>query len=264
MAHNLLITQSDIVSDLQKIGVQKGMTLMVHSSLKSLGGWVCGGAEAVVLALQEAIGQEGTLVMPAFTANNTDPAMWSRPPVPTAWWPKIREQMPPFRPDMSVTRAMGAIPECFRKQNGTLRSNHPVSSFIARGKYAKIITKQQTLGNCFGEDSPLGKLYQLETYVLLIGVGYDNNTSLHLCEAKANYKSKYTIKQGSAILENGQRKWVVYEEIDWNSDDFVSIGKAFETTTNQVKIGNIAQAETRLMSQASLVDFGVQWMENNR
>lgn len=56
--------KSFIVNALRKNGVQEGMCLEVHSSLKSFG-YVEGGAETVISALKESVGSEGTIFMPA-------------------------------------------------------------------------------------------------------------------------------------------------------------------------------------------------------
>ena len=53
------ITINDISDDLAALGVRKGMTLLVHSSLKSVGGWIVGGPEAVILALEDVLGKKG-------------------------------------------------------------------------------------------------------------------------------------------------------------------------------------------------------------
>ena len=76
------VTAQSLAADLAALGVQPGMVLVVHSSLKSLG-WVNGGPVAVILALEEVLGSAGTLVMPTHTSDNSDPANWVNPPVPS-------------------------------------------------------------------------------------------------------------------------------------------------------------------------------------
>jgi aminoglycoside 3-N-acetyltransferase len=78
-------TVDSLAAELGELGVEPGMVLLVHSSLSHLG-WVAGGAQAVVLALLEVVGPDGTLVMPTHSYL-TDPATWYDPAVPEAWWP---------------------------------------------------------------------------------------------------------------------------------------------------------------------------------
>ena len=150
-------TIESLTRDLAALGVQPGMTLLVHSSLSALG-WVSGGALAVVLALREALGPAGTLVMPTHSGDLTDPADWRNPPVPEVWWPIIRETMPPFDPTLTPTRGMGAIPDCFRAGRDVLRSGHPQGSFAAQGRWAVRITAGHELTSDFGDRSPLARL----------------------------------------------------------------------------------------------------------
>ncbi|MEN6476456.1 MAG: AAC(3) family N-acetyltransferase, partial [Rectinema sp.] len=99
-------TVKSLASDLAALGVERGSTLLVHSSLRSLG-WTAGGAHAVILALENAIGSEGTLVMPTHSGDLSDPADWQHPPVPESWWSVIREEMPAYDRALSTTRGMG-------------------------------------------------------------------------------------------------------------------------------------------------------------
>ena len=55
-----------IVEDLNKLGINKGDKVLIHSSYKSLGG-VEGGPDTLFDALQEAVGEDGILMFPTFT-----------------------------------------------------------------------------------------------------------------------------------------------------------------------------------------------------
>src|SRR5512143_4030923 len=121
-------TRASLAADLLALGVAPGMTLLAHSSLSALG-WVAGGPVAVIQALMDVVTPYGTLVMPTFTSDNSDPAMWGHPPVPAAWVPVIREHTPAFEAAITPTRMMGRIAELFRTWPGALRSDHPQSSF---------------------------------------------------------------------------------------------------------------------------------------
>ncbi|MNB79889.1 SPBc2 prophage-derived aminoglycoside N(3')-acetyltransferase-like protein YokD [compost metagenome] len=259
-----LITVSTLAEDFRRLGVQEGMTVLLHSSFKSLGEWVAGGPAAVILALEEALGEEGTLVMPTHSTDLTDPSGWSNPPVPEAWWETIRAEMPPYDPDLTMPRAMGVIPECFRKQSGVKRSAHPLYSFAARGMYAEAVTAGHELAYGLGEHSPLGRLYELDAMVLLLGVGHGNNTSMHLSEHRAAYSGRREITAGAPVSEDGIRRWALFPDLEWNSDDFPGIGEDYERETGGVKHGSIAAAPARLMSQRGIVDYAVRWMERYR
>ena len=78
-------TRQSLADDLRALGVEAGMTLIMHSSLKSLG-WVCGGPVAVIQALMDVVTASGTIVVPTQTSDYSDPALWQHPPVPQSWW----------------------------------------------------------------------------------------------------------------------------------------------------------------------------------
>ena len=253
-------TIHSLVQDFQNLGVRDGMTLIVHSSLKSLG-WVCGGEVAVVEALMKAVGKEGTIVMPTQSAQLSEPFYWENPPVPEEWWDTIRKEMPAYDPKTTPTFGMGRVVECFRHYEGVVRSNHPMASFAAWGKQRDAIIQGQPLSFSLGEQSPLQKLYDADAFILLIGVGYENNTSLHLAEYYAD--SCFTYQQGSPIIENGKRVWKEYEEYIYDVEYFPVIGKAFEQT-HSISIGQVGQAECRLIRQKELVDFATEMLKRRK
>ncbi|MFX3632324.1 MAG: aminoglycoside N(3)-acetyltransferase [Candidatus Pristimantibacillus sp.] len=258
------VTVSSLTSELGDCGIVKGMNIIVHASFKSLECWVVGGVAAVIQALEEVIGDEGTLVMPTHSSELSDPASWMNPPVPESWWNTIREEMPAYDKSLTPTNAMGVIAENFRKQEGALRSDHPQLSFAARGPEAAFITDNHSLADGLGECSPLARMYDRNGWVLLIGVDYDKNTSLHLSEHRAAYAGKQRVKYGAPCMVDEYREWIEFEDINYSTEDFIQIGQSFEQSTELVQISKIGNAVVRLMPQRQLVDYGVRWIESNR
>ena len=257
-----IILKQDLLEGLQSIGVKKGHNIMVHTSLSSFG-YVCGGAQVIIEGLLESVGEEGTIMMPTQSWKNLDPAYGVHWEAPEEWWPFIREHWPAYDKEITPTNTMGAVAEMFRKWPGTLRSDHPARSVAAYGKNAKYLVSDHDLSDIFGETSPLAKLYELEGYVLLLGTGYDKNTSLHLADARANYPSKHMEENSSAIMVDGKREWVTYSTLYVDGEDFNEIGEAFEKVMTVHKI-NLGNAQLRFMKQRELVDFAICWIEQYR
>lgn len=258
------VTIETLKKDFFNIGLREGMTVLLHSSLSSMG-WVCGGAHAVILALEDVLGASGTLVMPAHSGDLSDPDNWGNPAVPESWWETIKSNMPSFDCDLTPTRGVGVIPEVFRKQKGVLRSSHPQVSFTAWGKNAEFITSGHSLEFGCGECSPLARIYDLDGYVLLLGVDHSSNTSIHLAEARSDYSGKTTILSGAPLTENQMRKWVEFKDYKDFSDDFAKLGKAFvKANSPNVSIADIGNAKSQFFKQKDLVDFAVGWIEKNR
>lgn len=258
------VTIETLKKDFFGIGLREGMTILLHSSLSSIG-WVCGGAPAVILALEDVLGENGTLVMPAHSGDLSDPGNWGNPAVPEAWWETIRHTMPPFDCDMTPTRGVGVIPEVFRKQKGVLRSFHPQVSFTARGKNAKFITSGHCLEFGCGEGSPLKKIYDLDGQILLLGVDHSSNTSIHLAEAMADYPGKKIVLSSAPLTEEQIRKWLEFKDYKDYTDDFAKLGRDFvKAKRHCINIDNIGNAKSQFFKQKDLVDFAVGWLEKNR
>ncbi|MCX7772610.1 MAG: AAC(3) family N-acetyltransferase [Clostridia bacterium] len=256
-----ILTKEDLISQFKACGVDKGQTLFVHTSLKSLG-FVVGGSETVIRALLEIVGEEGTLMMPSQTWKNLDPSTGVHWEEPEEWWPIIRENWPAYDKKVTPAIGMGVVAEMFAKWPGVFRSDHPARSVAAVGKHAEYLTKDHDLSNIFGEGSPVDKLYKLDGYILLIGVGHNKNTSLHLAEMRANFTKK-TVNESSAIMVNGKREWVTYPTIWVDDEDFVEIGTDYEKENN-VPIHKVGDAQVRFIRQRPFVDYAVKWMEKHR
>ncbi|MBU0629576.1 MAG: AAC(3) family N-acetyltransferase, partial [Candidatus Margulisbacteria bacterium] len=155
------LTREMLVDGLRELGVKKGSVLLVHSSLSRLG-FVQGGAKAVIEALLEVLGPEGTLAMPAF-----------------GWSP---EQGGVFDCRRSPSR-LGEISETFRRRSGVLRSCHPTHSIAAFGPQAAfLVGEHQKSKTPFDRFSPYQKLMELSGDILCLGVSIRYITFYHVYE----------------------------------------------------------------------------------
>jgi len=180
------VTGQEILAGLRDVGLGAGDVVMVHSSLSSLG-YVAGGADAVIDALLEAVGAQGTVVVPAFT------------------WGRFHQEHG-FTFDVagaSVADEVGVIPETFRQRPGAMRSRHVCHSVAAIGPHAR-----QVMGagvRSFGPGSSFDALHQLNARVLLLGVGFTACTALHMVEEyrQVPYRSYRDFGDCRVLLPDG-------------------------------------------------------------
>ena len=251
-----------LAEQLRACGLAEGQTVLVHMAMSKLG-WVIGGAEAVILGLLAAVGPSGTIMMVTYSNNNADPAGGQHPAVPEAWWQTIRDHTPGYNPLTTPSRGLGVVPELLRTWPEARRSAHPAFSLAAVGPQAEYLTAGHALEEDSGDRSPLGKLYELDGHVLLLGVDHRDNSSLHLAEFRADFPGKRSLRIGSAVLVDGRRQWVEYQTLVTDSDDFGELGEAFDRAHNIV-VRQLNAAPVRFFRQRSLVDFAVAWMEQHR
>lgn len=252
-----ICTRESLSRDLHKLGLKKGMTILVHSSLSSLG-WVNGGPVTVIQALMDIVTVEGAIVMPTQSVDLSDPSSWNSPPVPEKWWKEIRETMQAYHPRYTPTSYMGRIVDVFLTFPEVKRSNHPNYSFAGWGNNRDLIINNHELNFGLGDLSPLGRLYALNNvYVLLLGVGYTSCTAFHLAEYRIPHQKNVT--QSAPILEENKKVWKTYQEIEFRGELFIYLGKSFEDETfvNQNKVGS---ADARLFQMKKAVDYAQDWL----
>lgn len=161
----ITFSRSDLIRDVRAAGVEAGDVLVVHSSLRRVG-WIDGGPREMVRALEEVLTEEGTLVMPTFSFNMT------------GW------DMPPFDPWRTSSR-VGLLTEVFWRSPGVPRSCHPTHSVAAWGALARRLTGGPIDYEPLGVGSPLDRAREAGAKILLLGVGQDRNSTVHLAESIA-------------------------------------------------------------------------------
>ncbi len=152
--------QHDLADQLRQLGISFGDSLVVHSSLRSIGK-VDGGAEAIVQSLLDVVGDRGTILVPTYTYFTT--------------------RFDPFT-EPSLT---GWLTETIRHWPGAHRSWHPTHSATAIGADAAELVEGHHLRAACGFDSPLDRMAARNCWVLLIGVGHNTNSTIHVGEVHA-------------------------------------------------------------------------------
>jgi aminoglycoside 3-N-acetyltransferase len=251
------VTERMLRRDLTAIGVEAGSSLVVHSSLSAIG-WVLGGAPAVVRALLDTVGSDGNLAMPAATPHCADPATWREPRVPEDWIDEVRRNMPPF--DVKTTpTTMGAIPETFRNWPGTIRSQHPLESVCVNGPRAEELTRDHPVAFSEGPGSPFARLYDLDSRILLLGVGFNRCTALHFAESLMAKRRVKTVR--FARLEGVRRRWVeapnVADDLDTH---FPVIGAQYRLAKRAME-GKVGQAGSLYVRMRDLVGFAQEYFD---
>ncbi len=210
-----------------EIGLRPGMTLEFHCALSSFG-YVIGGAQTVIDALLEILGENGTLVVPMQRGDAEDPAGFVNPPVAYELQEKFRRNAPAFDPDASESYKMSDVYENLRRRKKAVVSRHPTIGFAAIGRQARYICASQPYDFPLGVNSPLEKLVSLKAFCLLAGVGYDSMTSLHYGESISSYRPAAI--NGASVLEEEKTVWKRYLVHDVDSDDgFNEIGERLES-----------------------------------
>lgn len=226
--HGKITTKDDLVEVFGKLGMEKGMEVMAHSSMKSLG-FVVNGALDVIDALLEVIGEEGTLLMPSHTGQLTDPAGWKNPPIPSEYIETVRHCMRHFDLKTTPIRNRGVIPQVFLTYPGVCRSHHPLNSVIAKGRQAANFTQEHALHASEGMESPIGRLYERDGFVILIGVTLARCTAIHLAEfiADVTYLKKNSLK---VLLrgKDGNNEFVRLERYPGDSEHFDKVRRDFQ------------------------------------
>lgn len=243
----------DLVAGLRELGVEPGDALLVHCALSSFG-TVIGGEQAVIEALRIAVGTMGTIVMPSQSWQLCDPDFLGDPALDSAARERVRRLLPAFDAALTPTRTMGRVAELFRTQPGVLRSRHPHRSFAAEGLEAPGIVAEHDYDDPFGERSPLAKLHAVRAKVVLLGVGYEACTALHLAESRAAGSHRRRIRNGAPFVVDGRRRWVEWLEPEVDDAAFVDIGAAFDAAGGSRGL-RIGDAFCRVMDLGELVDF---------
>jgi len=231
-------TREKLAQDLRRLGMELGDMLFMHSSFKSLGP-VEGGAATVIAALEDAVGEEGLLLLPSFNlVENEDRAKtWNIETTPST---------------------VGWLTEFFRQMSGTHRSDHYSHSVAARGKGAREFVAshiedegcespwdRKPWGKTYGTHSPMRKAYEANGKLLMLGVDYHTSTYVHLVEV-LYWQSRRAEDLGA------EYKWLKRPELG-----------EFWDRTGELRRGKVGDSDCRLFHIRDYVDALLHEVQSN-
>jgi aminoglycoside N3'-acetyltransferase len=218
----------DLTAQMQALGVEAGAVLVVHMSYRAVRP-VEGGPEGVIDALLAAVGETGTVVMPSWTDN--DDAVFN-----------------PF-----VSRAnpdLGATADLFWRRPGVERGDHPFA-FAALGPMAAAITADPLPLPPHRLESAVGRVFELDGQILLLGVGHDSNTTIHLAEALSGVP--YGVPKHITVLEDERPLRIDYLENDHCCQRFALVDDWLRSRSRQ-REGPVGSTRARLTRSRDVVE----------
>ena len=230
------VSQEDLKQQLLDLGIRPGSVLLVHCAFSRVKP-VEDGPSGLIAAIRAALGPEGTLVMPSMTDDDDHP----------------------FNVRLTPCLGMGVLANTFWQQSGVLRSDSP-HAFAAAGPQAAEITAPHPVDIPHGLDSPVGRVYESDGQVLLLGVGQDANTTIHLAENMAGVR--YRRKKHLMVLRDGQITRLDYAEIDHCCQNFSLVDGWLDARGLQRR-GTVGHAEARLIRSRDIVDTVVEQLRGS-
>lgn len=257
-------TRRSLREDLERLGIARGDIVMVHAAMRRVGRLVHG-PDALIAALRDAVGAEGTVM--AYTDWDGDYDEWldDEGRVPAAW----REHILPFDPLASrATRDHGVLAEFIRTTPGALRSGNPGASVAAIGARASWLTADHPMDYGYGDGSPLAKLVEAGGQVLMVGAPLDTMTLLHHAEHLARVPGKRLRRYEVPFRDGDGVRWRLLEEFDTSDpvvagfadDFFAEIVRDFLATGRGAQ-GLVGEAPSVRVEAAAIVPFAVDWIE---
>lgn len=223
----MMYTKNDLKEQLAAMGLNGGETILIHSSMKSVG-QVDGGADTVLDAWSEFFA-DGLLLLPTHT------------------WKNVNEANPVYNLE-STPSCVGLLTNMFMKRDGVVRSLHPTHSMAGLGRNAaeylageEYCNTPCTPGGCYD------RLKDCGGKILLVGVGHERNTYIHSVEEVLNVPNRLSDKpmKLQIVMPEGELR-MVYVRKHYNasqphiSEDFVKLNQAFLDcgAARQVKFGD--------------------------
>lgn len=228
LADNKLPFQKQFEEGLRNVGLTRGDVVLVHSFSGALAS-AEGGFAKVLAAFNSVIGDDGTLVMPAFTSAFVENGYLDRE---------------------KSTSEVGMLTDYFLKEPDVSISPHPYHRFVATGRHAREVCESHS-NTSFGPDSPMARMCDLNAKILLISVDWGVVTFFHYVEElfQVPYREFKTFEgdiSSNGLISSESWRMFVRPLGSGVENNFDAFGTRF------LKTGLSKKAENKLVSLESI------------
>lgn len=240
-----VIRRHTLAQQFKHLGVHSCPLLMVHASMRKTGP-IEGGANVLIEAILDAIGSQGTMLMPLGAT----------------------EKQPFNALTTPAHEDMGILAEVFRQHPKVQVNDHAASRFGAIGPQSTALLEPMPLHNYHGHGSVLSRFTEMGGSVLRLGADIDTVTVTHWAEYLAKLPYKRLVRRRYMRADIGEQ-WI--ESLDdcegiayWaGGDDYFSQILIDFLDKGKAQVGPIGNCTAELFAAQSFVDFAVEWMEAN-
>ena len=187
-----MVTKQEVFSLLQRTGIEKNSTLLIHTSMRKIG-QVENGCDGLIDAFIAYL-QDGLFLVPTHT------------------WAILDQDEPTFDVRTSLS-CIGALPNAAIQRTDGVRSLHPTHSLKAFGKRAReyVQGEEHAKTSC-----PVGgawaRLYDENAFVLLLGIGQERNTYIHAVEEMLDIPNRLAKPKTVRVIDyDGNEKQIKYQ-----------------------------------------------------
>jgi len=255
-----MYSREELAVGFRGLGVAPGDVVMLHASVRSVGP-IAGGPDDIHLALKDALGSDGTLVMYASCPSYVDEI--GRGNLTADEEREVFEKLPAFDPLTARSqRENGTLVEFLRTYPDSIVNNH-VARFVVWGRHAVHLTSGQPWNFAFGGGSLLDRFVALNGKILLLGCDHDTVTFLHYAEHIVDIPGKRVARFKVPVDENGTRVWRDMEEFDsadagahpnWPPRFFARVVDSYLRQSGNTG-ARVGDAESVLFDSRGLLDF---------
>ena len=218
-----MVTQKDIHDFLSSIGIGRGDTVLIHTSMRALGE-VEGGCDGVIDSFKSYL-SDGLFIVPTHT------------------WASVGRSHPIYDVRTEAP-CIGALPTVAAARTDGVRSLHPTHSIAAFGARAEeyVAGEENSHTPC-----PVGgawaRLYDEDATVLLIGVGLNRNTYIHAIDEMLDLPGRLAEPITLTIVDyNGERHEITYRKHgDTGSENF-GVFRAPLEACGALRLGKLGDA----------------------